>query len=378
MHRRSRVPSSLIALILTALTLTLTTTPAAARERWSVEKAAAWDREQPWLVGCNYIPRTAINQLEMWQADSFDLPTIDQELGWAQGLGFNSIRVFLHHLLWQQDRDGLLRRMGQFLDVAARHKIGVVFVPLDSVWDPFPVPGKQRAPRPHVHNSGWVQSPGAEILGDAGRHDELEGYIKGVVGHFRDDKRIHAWDLINEPDNMNRSSYGRLEPEDKPELALVLTRKVFAWARAVDPAQPLTSGVWQGDWSDPDRLSPMARFQLEESDIISFHSYDPPAKLRSRIASLRRYGRPLLCTEYMARPQGSTFEAVLPYLKEQKIGAYNWGFVAGKTQTQYPWDSWKESYSGEPPVWFHEIFRPDGTPYNPEEVDLIKTLTGAR
>jgi hypothetical protein len=378
MHRRSRVPSSLIALILSALTLILTTTPAAARERWSVEKAAAWDREQPWLVGCNYIPRTAINQLEMWQADSFDLPTIDQELGWAQGLGFNSIRVFLHHLLWQQDRDGLLRRMGQFLDVAARHKIGVVFVPLDSVWDPFPVPGKQRAPRPHVHNSGWVQSPGAEILGDAGRHDELEGYIKGVVGHFRDDKRIHAWDLINEPDNMNRSSYGRLEPEDKPELALVLTRKVFAWARAVDPAQPLTSGVWQGDWSDPDRLSPMARFQLEESDIISFHSYDPPDKLRSRVASLRRYGRPLLCTEYMARPQGSTFEAVLPYLKEQKIGAYNWGFVAGKTQTQYPWDSWKESYSGEPPVWFHEIFRPDGTPYNPEEVDLIKTLTGAR
>jgi hypothetical protein len=378
MHRRSRVPSSLIALILTALALTLTTTPAAARERWSVEKAAAWDREQPWLVGCNYIPRTAINQLEMWQADSFDLPTIDQELGWAQGLGFNSIRVFLHHLLWQQDRDGLLRRMGQFLDVAARHKIGVVFVPLDSVWDPFPVPGKQRAPRPHVHNSGWVQSPGAEILGDAGRHDELEGYIKGVVGHFRDDKRIHAWDLINEPDNMNRSSYGRSEPEDKPELALVLTRKVFAWARAVDPAQPLTSGVWQGDWSDPDKLSPMARFQLEESDIISFHSYDPPANLRSRVASLRRYGRPLLCTEYMARPQGSTFEAVLPILKEQKIGAYNWGFVAGKTQTQYPWDSWKESYSGEPPVWFHEIFRPDGTPYNPEEVDLIKTLTGAR
>jgi hypothetical protein len=374
MHRRSQILALLIALILPAVA----TAPAAARERWSAEKADAWERGHPWLVGCNYIPRTAINQLEMWQADTFDLPTIDQELGWAHGLGFNSVRVFLHHLLWQQDREGLLRRMGQFLDVAARHEIGVVFVPLDSVWDPFPAPGKQRDPRPHVHNSGWVQSPGAEILKDPRRHDELEGYIKGVVGHFRDDRRVHAWDVINEPDNTNGSSYGRSEPADKPELALGLTRKVFAWARAVDPAQPLTSGVWQGDWADPEKLSPMARFQLEESDIISFHSYDPPAKLKSRVAALRRYGRPLLCTEYMARPQGSTFEAVLPYLKEQKIGAYNWGFVAGKTQTQYPWDSWKETYTGEPTVWFHEIFRKDGTPYDPKEVDLIKALTGAK
>src|SRR4051795_7462403 len=162
-----------------------------AGEQWSREKANSWYRNLPWLVGCNYIPSTAINQLEMWQADTFDLPTIDRELGWAHDLGFNSVRVFLHHLLWQDDRDGLVRRMGQFLDVADRHGIGVVFVPLDSVWDPSPRPGKQREPRPHVHNSGWVQSPGAEILKDPARQDELEGYIRGVVGRFKDDRRIH-------------------------------------------------------------------------------------------------------------------------------------------------------------------------------------------
>src|SRR4051812_40628437 len=168
---------------------------------WPEEKANTWYAKHPWPVGANFIPSTAINQLEMWQADTFDLPTIDRELGWAHDLGFNSVRVFLHHLLWEQDRDGLVRRMGQFLDVAARHEIGVVFVPFDSVWDPSPRPGKQREPRPHVHNSGWVQSPGAEVLKDPSRHDSLEGYIAGVVGHFKDDRRIHAWDLINEPDN---------------------------------------------------------------------------------------------------------------------------------------------------------------------------------
>jgi hypothetical protein len=365
-------------LVLAAILLVLGAATATARERWSPERAEAWRREMPWLVGCNFIPSTAINQLEMWQADTFDLPTIDRELGWAHDLGFNSVRVFLHDLLWRQDRDGLIGRMDRFLGVAQRHGIGVVFVPLDSVWDPFPRPGKQRDPRPHVHNSGWVQSPGIEVLKDPSRHDELEGYIRGVVARFKDDRRVHAWDLINEPDNMNPSSYGSSEPRDKPALALRLTRKAFAWARAADPSQPLTSGVWQGDWSDPERLAPIARCQLEESDVISFHSYDPPPVLRRRAADLRRYGRPLLCTEYMARPQGSTFEAVLPVLKEQGIGAYNWGFVAGKTQTQYPWDSWKKPYEGEPRVWFHEIFRGDGTPYDAKEVDLIRRLTGAK
>jgi hypothetical protein len=347
--------------------------PAQAGERWSVEKANAWQRELPWLVGCNYAPQTAINQLEMWQADTFDLSTIDRELGWAHDLGFNSVRVFLHDLLWEQDPDGLLKRMEQFLAVAAKHQIGVVFVPFDSVWDPFPRPGKQRAPRPHVHNSGWVQSPGIEILQDDARLDKLEGYVKGVIGHFKNDRRIHAWDLVNEPDNPNLSSYGPKEPKNKPELGLKLTRKAFEWARAVDPSQPLTSGVWQGDWSE-EKLSPIARFQLEASDVISFHSYDPLPTLKRRVASLRRYGRPLLCTEYMARPNGSTFEGILPYLKEEKIGAYNWGFVAGKTQTNYPWDSWKREYTGEPPVWFHEIFRADGTPYIAKEVDFLKNL----
>jgi hypothetical protein len=363
-------------LFLAAACVFVVASPAFARDRWTVEQAADWARAHPWLVGCNFIPSTAINQLEMWQADTFDLPTIDRELGWAQELGFNSVRVFLHDLLWTQDQEGFLRRMERFLDVAEKHKIGVVFVLFDSVWDPKPQLGNQRAPRPRVHNSGWVQSPGAEVLKDPARQLQLAGYVRGVIAHFKDDRRVHAWDVINEPDNTNGSSYGKLEPPQKPDLALRLTRKAFTWARESEPSQPLTSGVWQGDWSG-DRVAPMVRFQLDASDVISFHSYDSLPKLQHRVAALRRLGRPLLCTEYMARPQHSTFEAILPYLKEQKIGAYNWGFVAGKTQTLYPWDSWQHPYDSEPPVWFHEILRGDGSPYDANEVSLIKRLTAA-
>jgi endo-1,4-beta-mannosidase len=206
---KHRLDLALLALLTVAATGAM---PGPARSQepgpWPPERAAAWSREHPWLVGCNYIPSTAINQLEMWQADTFDPATIDRELGWAEGLGFNSIRVFLHDLLWEQDAPGFLARMDRFLAIADRHKIGVVFVVFDAVWDPAPQLGKQRDPKPGLHNSGWVQSPGARILADPARHDALKPYVAGVVGRFRADRRVHAWDLFNEPDNTNRSSYG--------------------------------------------------------------------------------------------------------------------------------------------------------------------------
>jgi hypothetical protein len=349
-----------------------------AEPRWSAEKANAWYRDTPWLVGCNFAPSTAINQLEMWQADTFDLATIDRELGWAEQLGFNSVRVFLHHLLWQRDKEAFLKRIDQFLEVASRHKIGVMLVPLDGVWDPFPKLGKQRDPKPHTHNSGWLQSPGAEILKDTSRHNELEGYIKGIIGRYRTDKRVQVWDVFNEPDNPNRSAYGHQELPNKAELATALLMKVFAWAREVDPAQPLTAGLWRDDWPSLAKMSAINRLMIEQSDVISFHNYSDMKEVKKSVGWLKQYGRPLLCTEYMARPRKSTFDPILGYFKEQKIGAYNWGFVSGKSQTIYPWDSWTKTYQAEPKLWFHDIFRQDGTPYLKVEVDYIKEVTGKR
>ena len=354
--------------------------PALAEEgplpRWTAEKANAWYREMPWLVGCNYIPSTAINQIEMWDAATFDPRTIDRELGWAEDLGFNSIRVFLHHIPWQEDREGFLERVETFLKIADRHGIGVMFVPLDGVWDPYPKPGPQRAPRPHLHNSGWVQCPGAEILKDPARHEEMKPYIQDVIRRFKDDRRVHVWDLFNEPENPNRSAYGKVELPNKAEMSLLLIKKVYNWAREVGPSQPITSGVWIGNWADTEKLTPMERFQLEQSDVISFHSYSKLEDVKLCVQNLKRYGRPILCTEYMARPHGSTFDPILGYFKEHRVGAYNWGFVQGKSQTIYPWDSWTKQYEDEPSLWFHDIFRTDGRPYKPEEVRYIRGLTG--
>ncbi|HEY3579583.1 MAG TPA: hypothetical protein VGK82_03535 [Pyrinomonadaceae bacterium] len=349
---------------------------AAQTDRRSEQKARDWYAKQPWLIGSNYNPASAINQLEMWQADSFDPKRIDLELGWAEGLGMNTMRVFLHDLLWQ-DPEGFKRRLDQFLTIAAKHKIRPVFVLFDSVWDPDPKLGKQRAPRPGVHNSGWVQSPGRAALQDASQYPRLEAYVKGVVGALAHDNRVLAWDIWNEPDNENPGSYNELEPKNKVELALRLLPQAFAWARAAQPEQPLTSGVWKGDWSTPEKMTAMDRLQIELSDVVTFHNYDAPTELERRINWLTRYNRPLICTEYMARGNGSYFFGSLLVGKVHHVGMINWGFVQGKTQTNLPWDSWQHPYvDREPSVWFHEIFRNDGTPYLPEEVEFIKRMTG--
>lgn len=346
-----------------------------AAKRWPVEKANEWYEETGWLIGANFTPSTAINQLEMWQAETFDPETIDRELGWAEDLGFNSVRVYLHDLVWKQDEQAFIKRIERFLQIADSHNIGVMFVLFDGVWHPYPEPGEQPDPKPHVHNSGWVQSPGAEVLSDTTQWDYLEDYVKGIIGHFANDKRIQVWDIFNEPDNTNDRAYGDIELDDKKERAFMLLKKSFMWAREINPSQPITSGLWYGDWSNPDSLKPMDQFMVEHSDVISFHAYEGPEVMRERIEALKRYNRPLFCTEYMARPRGSTFENELPILKEHNVSAYNWGFVNGKTQTIYPWNSWDSTYTAEPEVWFHDILRADGTAYESSEIELIKEYT---
>jgi hypothetical protein len=356
--------------------------PSAARAQgratWSRDRARAWADSNGWLVGSNFIPSTAINQLEMWQRDSFDPRTIDRELGWAQTLGMNVMRVFLHDMLWQQDSSGFLRRMDQFLAIADRHRIKPMFVLFDAVWDPLPHLGKQRPPIPHLHNSGWVQSPGAAVLADTTRWGVLRGYVQGVVGHFANDRRVLAWDLFNEPDNVNRPAYIAYEPIDKPARAFQLLRKTFAWARAVNPSQPLTAAPWKGDWLDSTRMLPITRFMLDNSDVISFHSYSDSATVERELSALERWGRPIICSEYMARPRGSTFQKILPIFARERAGAINWGFVSGKTQTIYPWDSWTREYTAEPTPWFHDIFRRDGMPYDTTETAFIRRMTARR
>jgi Glycosyl hydrolase family 10 len=373
-----RLECTFIASLVLVIAL-LSTSISAQTPRWSEQKANDWYAQQPWLVGSNYIPKSAINELEMWQESTFDPAQIDKELGWAEAMGMNTMRVFFHDLLWQQDAPGFRERIDQFLTIASRHHIRPLLVLFDSCWDPLPQLGPQHAPVPGVHNSGWVQSPGAKALDDPSQYPRLKEYVQGVVGAFAKDDRILGWDVWNEPGSDQTSNYPKTELNNNDKVARVaaLLPQAFEWAREMKPTQPLTSGVYEVDTAkDENALEEIERIQVRESDIITFHNYSWPEDFKVEVAWLRRFHRPVICTEYMARSVGSTFDTILPIAKQEHVGAINWGFVAGKTQTYYPWESWEHPYvKNQPPVWFHEILHSDGTPYRQAEVDLIRQLT---
>jgi len=333
-------------------------------QRWSVEKANAWYAKQAWPVGCNFIPSTAINQIETWQAESFDPKTIDRELGYAEGIGFNTVRIFLHDLVWEADPAGFKARLGQCLDLCQKHHIRAIVTFFTNGcygYDGVVQLGKQPAPVPGVHNSGWVQTPGAENVNDPARWGRLEKYVKDVLGTLAQDDRVLCWSLYNEPENHKKGAQ-----------SLPLMRQVFAWARSLNPSQPLTAPIWTMPGNKSSDAEIVA-FLRENCDVMSFHCYRAPKDMEAMIEYLKPLGRPMLCTEYMGRPL-STFQDILPILKRERVGAINFGLVAGKGNFYFPRKFPRGG--GEPKVWFHDIFRADGTPYDPAEVQLIRHLTG--
>jgi len=369
----------LLSLLVAAVAGCVQASAQSADQRWPADKALAWSEAHPWPLGSNYIPADAINQLEMWQGATFDEKRIDLELGWAQGMGMNTMRVFLHNLLWDQDKAGFKKRIGAFLAIADKHHIKPIFVLFDSCWDPDPKLGPQHPPIPGVHNSGWVQAPGTQVLDDPAQYPKLEAYVKDIVGSFAGDSRILAWDVWNEPDNEGGGNYAAREAKDKVERVAVLLPRVFQWARSKKPTQPLTSGLWHDpNWNQVSKLNTVEQVQLNQSDVVTFHEYGWPEAFAERVKELRGYGRPIICTEYMARGAGSTIDGDLPIAKRANVGMINWGFVKGKIQTNLPWDSWQKPYVlSEPTIWFHDILYPDGTPYRQSEVDMLKAFSAA-
>jgi len=353
--------------------------------RWSVQKADTWYHNQPWLVGCNYIPRTAINPIEMWQEGTFDPKTINQELGWAQNIGFNTVRVFLHYLVWVRSPETFKKRIDKFLQITKRHHIKVMFVLWDDVWGKDPDLGPQPKPVPGIHNSGWMQNPGLKQRTDKALYPVFEAYVKDLLRTYGHDNRVLMWDLYNEPGN----------GKNPPISTMPLLKKTVQWAREVNPEQPLTIGIW----NDSKAFQQLNKFSIANSDIITYHNYNPLPNVKKEVQKLKKYGRPLLCSEYMARPRGSTFKTILPYYNKEDVGAINWGFVNGKTQTIYPWNypegstkayynAWKDDVRSvypwqshltapQPKVWFHDVFHKNGKPYDSTETDLIKRLTSS-
>ncbi|MDH6307534.1 hypothetical protein M2451_000683 [Dysgonomonas sp. PFB1-18] len=329
------------------------------KNKWSIEKANEWYARQGWIVGCNYSPSTAVNQLEMWQKETYDAATIDKELGWAQALGFNTMRVYLHSLVWESDPEGFKQRINDYLTISSKHGIKTILVFFDDCWNPEATIGKQPEPKTGVHNSGWVHDPIVSQRADTvALYPKLKAYVTDILRTFGNDERVLMWDLYNEPGNVGQLT-----------KSLPLLKKVFEWAREVNPSQPLTVGVWRLDFYE------LNKFQNENSDIISYHCYHNAERHQDWIHIMKSYGRPIVCTEWMGRRFESTFEKVMPMLKEQQVGAISWGFVAGKTNTIFAWDDPRPD-GKEPTLWFHDILRTDGTPYSKDEISTIKKLTG--
>jgi len=335
--------------------------PFTGRRQWSPDQAHDWRRGQTWIVGTNFIPSTACNSTEMWQADTFDIATMDRELSWAQELGFNSIRIFIQYIVWKDDPVSLLQRLERMISLADGRGMSVMPVLFDDCvfgWprqlDPFL--GKQREPVPGMILPSWTPSPGRFLGADPAERESLRRYVHEIVGGFANDRRIVMWDIFNEP--LDATGVGT------PDFL----RMAFGWAREVSPSQPLTACIYNA-------FEGNNRVIADESDVISFHAYMPLEKLRARVEHLYKYGRPLVCTEWMARPLGGNYETDLPWLKQEGIACYQWGLVNGRTQCQYTWlDLPASAPAPEPKDWFHDIFHADGRPYRAEENATIRRI----
>lgn len=336
--------------------------------QWTVEQANGWYAEQEWPVGCNYVPSYAINQYEFWQETTFNPEIIDRELALAQDLGFNAIRIYLHEGLWYADKEGFKSRIDRFFEIADSHGIKMIvtfFTNGGNHEKEFRL-GPQPEAIPGTHNSNWIPSPGRKVIDNPAEWPRLKEYVQDILRTYKDDDRVLYWCLCNEPENLkNGCDVSRFMPE------------VYRWAWEVRPSQPLSSPVWQrpGKNGTSTKLDLMA-FACMYSDIVTFHCYSKPQEVEMSVKMFSRFGRPMVCQEYLARNYGNTFEEVLPILKKYRVGAINWGLVNGKCHFHYPWGH--KAGDPEPEIWFHDIFREDGTPYDAEEIDFIKSMTAEK
>lgn len=354
-------------------------------DRWSEADAKDWWQARPWVCGFNFLPSSAVNFIEMWHADSFDMPTIERELGWAAGIGFNAIRVNLPFLGWMKDRDGLMDRLDRLMGAAAARGIDTVPCLFDDCGFGGEEPqwGAQPDPVPGIHNSRAVASPGRAAVLDMALRPALATYVADVVGTFRADRRVLFWDLYNEPGNrmdFDLTEYSEFDAGLEAH-ALSLMEQSFAAAREVAPEAPLTVAAWTTPLPDSDAhpyQTEIDRSALLHSDIITFHAYWNRDRVARFIDHLEVLDRPLLCTEWMARQIDSRISDQLALFHERNVGCFQWGLVRGRTQTWLPWpDDLVRAHGGrvDRSLWFHDLLDQDGQPYDEDEIDTIRALT---
>jgi len=329
-------------------------------ERWTKKDANDWWQKQKWTVGINYVTSNAVNDIEMWMDATFSPKLIEKELKTASAIGYNSVRVFLPYSVWYNEGMRFLENFDLFLDIADKAGLSVMPVLFDDCafdYGSEPVYGPQPDPVLGVHNSRWVPSPGFAVQDDPEALDHLKDYVREIIGSHRKDRRILIWDLFNEPGNSKRL-----------DKALPLLKLAFETARECYPVQPLTAGVWEFH-----NNRAVEDYCFENSDVLSAHIYRPLGRTKELLAPLEKAERPVMVTEWLHRPAGNTVEDILPLFFEKKIGAWQWGMIKGRTQTNLSWSTMNGGTpQPDPELWQHDILHPDGTPYRQSEIDLFK------
>lgn len=317
----------------------------------------------------------------MWQRQSFAPHIIARELDWAAQIGINSVRLGLPYIVWQDDANGLLERLDHVLTLLAERSMTAMPYLLDDCEFSGQPPrlGKQPDPVPGLHNSRATGSPGRALVMDQQAWPDIERYVAHVIRTFTDDDRIVAWDVYNEPGNRVIFTLEGAQAYDEAleEQALLLLRRAFDCARHIAPSQPLTAAGWRvppsyvGDDVEPyDHPLDAAAFEL--SDVVSFHAYCSPSRMQRVIERVRRYHRPLICSEWMGRQADSRIQQQLPLLRREAIGSYIWGFVRGRSQTELPWPDFLDPTTSTSEEWFHDVVDANGLPYNDEETQVIR------
>lgn len=349
--------------------------------RWSKERIWQWYNSRPWMRGCNYMSADCANRIDQWQALGFEqrLKTTDEELALAAKTGFNTIRIILEYVVWKEEHDSFLERFDRYLDVCAKHGISCMVVlandcmpPRSPFWK-MPYVGEQQYDWGYhggkkVSQHGHHTEPAPHFyLDDPESREDYFRMVREMVTRYKDDPRICVWDVYNEPGNSRR------DPITMPNV-----KALFELIREIDPSQPLTAAVWRTPSSEREPFSAVEQYVLEQSDIISFHSYSSYESNIRLIKRLKKEGRPIMNTEWLGRIFGNRVFELFPLFYLEKIACFNWGFVAGKYQTYEPWEgTWQNYEKGLAPdvdftKWFHDLYRPNHRPYDPKEIELIQ------
>ena len=346
-------------------------------KKWSVERINKWYDAHAWIRGCNYMSADCANRIDQWQSEGFEerFETTKTEIKLMKELGFNSVRLIPEFIVWDEEHDSFFERFDRYLDLLWEHGISSMVVlandcmpPKNDAW---------KAPKLGPQHTDWGYHGGRKnsqhgVFNAVGYHvlDDEETAVKyfemvrEIVTRYKDDERIIIWDVYNEPGNSNRR-----------ELTPKNLKKIFEICREIDPSQPLTCATWSGDGEN---VPEVEKFGLENSDIITYHNYSTFEEHIRVINHLKKLGRPIMNTEWLARCTSNTVFDNFPVFFLERIGCYNWGFVAGKYQTYEPYEAhWKWYYSDKNAnvdftKWFHDLYRPSLRPYDPRETELIK------